>query len=86
VQPEAGAKLHVRAYNAFLEGQLRHSDVTFSSSALRPVLLDLWLGATTTLKSGLGVSYAVHHQTEEIEKGPGARSFTWASIGVAQRF
>ena len=34
VQFEAGAKLHARVYNSFLEGQFRHSDVTFGSSDL----------------------------------------------------
>jgi hypothetical protein len=86
VQIEAGAKLQARVFNAFLEGQARQSDVTFASSELEPILVHLWLGATTTLASGLRVSYSVHRQTEEIERGRGARDFTWASIGIAQRF
>jgi hypothetical protein len=86
VQLEAGAKLHARVYNAFLEGQVRRSDVTFSSSKLEPVLLDLWFGAATVLPNGLNVSYTLHRQTEEIKAGRGARDFTWASIGFAQRF
>jgi hypothetical protein len=86
VQLEAGAKLHARVYNAFLEGQFRDSDVTFPSRALEPVLLDLWLGATLPLTNGATVSYAVHRQTEEIEAGRGSRAYTWASIGFSQRF
>ena len=86
VQLEAGAKLHARVYNAFLEGQFRHSDVTFGSSGLERMLVDVWLAATTVLPSGFSVSYAVHRQTAEIETGRGARAFTWASIGFAQRF
>jgi hypothetical protein len=38
------------------------------------------------LKSGLRLSYTVRRQTEEIQTGAGACSFTWAGIGVAQRF
>lgn len=86
IQLEAGARVRARVYNAFLEGQLRHSDVTLDSSQLEAVLVDLWLGATTVLANGLSVSYAVHRQTEEIETGRGARDFTWASIGFTQRF
>jgi hypothetical protein len=86
VQLEAGLKIHARLYNAFLEGQFRHSDVTFRSSELQPLLVDAWLGATAALARGLSVSYAVHHQTEEIETGRDAHAFTWASIGVARRF
>jgi hypothetical protein len=86
LQLEAGAKLHARVYNAFLQGQFRHSDVAFASSGLNPVLVDLWVGATTALRNGLAVNYTVHRQTREIEAGRGARNFTWATIGVTQRF
>jgi hypothetical protein len=86
IQFEAGARIHARVFNAFLEGQVRHSDVTFKSSELEPVLVHLWLGATTALKNGLSVSYSVHRQTEEIERGRGARSLKWASIGISRRF
>ena len=83
---DAGARLHLRAYNSFLEGQFRRSDVTFASRDLEPVLLHLWAGATTQLANGWNVSYTLHRQTEEIATGRGARSFTWASIGIWQRF
>jgi hypothetical protein len=86
VQLEAGAKVRARVYNAFLEGQFRRSDVTFGSSELEPLLVDVWFGATTVLRNGLSVSYSAHRQTEEIERRRGGRAFTWASIAVAQRF
>jgi hypothetical protein len=86
VQFEAGAKIRARVYNAFLEGQFRNSDVTFASAELEPVLVDVWLGATTVLANGLSVSYSAHRQTEEIERRHGGRAFSWASIGFAQRF
>jgi len=85
-QLEAGAKLHARIYNAFLEGQFRHSDVVYSSHELEPLLVDLWIGATTVLPRGISISYTVRHQTEEIGHGSGARSFAWGSIGIAQSF
>ena len=85
-QLEAGAKLHARIYNAFLEGQFRHSDVVYSSHELEPLLVDLWIGATTVLPRGISISYTVRHQTEEIGRGSGARSFAWGSIGIAQSF
>ena len=86
IQFEAGARIHGRVFNAFLEGQVRDSDVRFESSELEPILLHLWLGATTTLRSGLSVSYSVHRQTEEIQHGRGARNLKWASIGFTRRF
>ena len=78
--------LHVRLYNAFLEGQLRHSDVVYSAHELEPLLVDLWIGATTVFPKGFSVSYTIRHQTEEIARGRGARSFAWGSIGIARTF
>ena len=83
---EAGAKLHARVYNAFVEGQFRHSDVVYSSRELQPLLVDLWIGATSVFPRGFTVSYTIRHQTEEIDRGRGARSFAWGSIGIAQSF
>jgi hypothetical protein len=85
-QLEAGAKLHLRLYNAFLEGQFRHSDVVYSAHELEPLLVDLWLGVTTVFPRGFSVSYTIRHQTEEIARGSGARSFAWGSIGISRSF
>ena len=85
-QLEAGAKLHVRVYNAFLEGQFGHSDVVYSAHELQPLLVDLWIGATTVFPRGFSVSYTIRHQTEEIARGRGARSFAWGSIGISRSF
>src|SRR5690606_8888873 len=49
-QLSAGVNLRVRAYNAFLQGQFRSSDVTYSSTALDHVLVEAWLGLTTVLR------------------------------------
>jgi hypothetical protein len=76
----------VRGYNAFLEGQFRHSDVVYSAHELQPVLVDLWIGAATVFPKGFSVSYTIRHQTEEIERGRGARSFAWGSIGISRSF
>jgi hypothetical protein len=32
------------------------------------------------------VSYQIRHQTEEIARGGGARSFAWGSIGISRSF
>lgn len=85
-QLEAGAKVHLRAYNAFLQGQFRHSDVVYSAHELEPLLVDLWIGMTTVFPKGFSVSYTIRHQTEEIAHGRGARSFAWGSIGISRSF
>ncbi|MBN1239410.1 MAG: lipid A deacylase LpxR family protein [Gammaproteobacteria bacterium] len=81
-----GLTARVRAYNSFLQGQFRDSDVTYPSSRLNRLLLEAWIGLTTVFPNDLRVSYTVRRQTEELEDGRGARSFTWASIGVAKQF
>jgi hypothetical protein len=83
---DAGAKLRLRLYDAFLQGQFRKSDVEFSSGDVNHVLLESWLGVTTVLNDRLSISYTIRHQTKELDAGRGARSFTWASIGIAQQF
>lgn len=80
-----GVRLRARAYNAFLQGQLRHSAVTFSSSELQRLLMEAWIGFTTEFK-GLRISYALRHQTKEIKSGPGSRGLTWAGITITQQF
>ncbi|HEX6994145.1 MAG TPA: lipid A deacylase LpxR family protein [Gammaproteobacteria bacterium] len=86
LQLAAGVSMRVRAYNAFLQGQFRSSDVTLSSSRLNPVLLEAWLGITAVFKNHLSVTYTLRHQTEEIRTGDGSRESSWASIGIAQQF
>ncbi len=85
-QLSAGLNLRFRAYNAFLQGQFRSSDVTHPTSALNNVLVEAWLGLTTVLRNDLSISYTVRHQTEELRSGNGARSFTWAGIAISQQF
>jgi hypothetical protein len=82
---DGGVKVRARAYNSLLQGQFRDSDVEHSTSDLNHVLLEGWIGVTA-LFPRLSVSYTVRRQTEELENGSGSRSFTWAGIGVSQRF
>jgi hypothetical protein len=83
---EAGAKLSVRLYNSFLQGQFRDSPVELSSSQVSRLVGDVWAGVTVALPNDLTIGYSVHRQTEEIETGPASRALTWASIDIAQRF
>ena len=85
-QVAAGVNLRLRAYNAFLQGQFRSSEVTYDASDLNHVLLEAWLGVTTVFRNNLSVTYTLRHQTEELRVGNGAREFSWASIGIAQQF
>jgi hypothetical protein len=83
---EGGLAVRARAYNAFLQGQVRHSDVTFSSSELNHLLLEAWFGLSTELESGLAISYSLRWQSPEIATGTGSRSFSWGTLSFARAF
>jgi hypothetical protein len=83
---EGGLALEVRVYNTFLQGQARHSDVTFASGELNHVLIQAWFGLSTELTNGLEISYTLRWSSPEIAAGAGSRSFSWGSLSFARRF
>ena len=83
---EAGATLRARAYDAFLQGQVRHSDVTFAYDELNHLLLEAWLGFSVVQKNGINVAYTLRWQSAEITEGRGSRSFSWGNLSFTRRF
>lgn len=82
----AGMKLRLRAYNAFLQGQFRHSDHSFAAGELNHVIGEAWWGVTGQFSGGTQVSYAMRYQTAEIREGKGSRDPVWASLTVSHTF
>lgn len=80
-----GARLKVRAYNALLQGQFRHSDVRVASDDFERLQAEVWAGFTTAF-SDWQMTYAVHAASREISSGPGARSLVWASVSLTRAF
>lgn len=76
----AGFDVRARAYNVFLQGQFRHSDVTFGADQLRPLSLEGWIGYTWAFRNGWRLSYVLRAQTSEIRSGPADRSETWGGV------
>ncbi len=74
-----GVKLRARAYNAFLQGQFRDSDVTFASDEIRHLLAEGWLGLTQEIRN-YRLSYVVRYQSKEIKSGAGARAPVWGGL------
>ena len=83
---EAGVAVRARAYNAFLQGQVRHSDVTFAMDELNHGLFEAWLGFSVVQRNGINVSYTLRWQSPEIKDGTGSRSFSWGSLSFTRRF
>lgn len=82
----AGVRVKARAYNAFLQGQFRHSDVRYSFDEIEPVLAEAWIGFVTQLFEQTQVSYTLNYQTAEIRKGPAARDYFWGAVQLSHSF
>ena len=80
-----GARVKVRAYNALLQGQFRHSDVRVASGDIERLQAEVWAGFTAAF-SEWQMTYAVHAASREISSGPGARSMVWASVSLTRAF
>jgi len=82
----AGIRIKARAYNAFLQGQFRHSDLTYGEGDLNPVLDEAWAGVELRSASGWAIQYLARWQSAELRSGIGSRSFLWGSIEIAKSF
>lgn len=79
-----GMALHLRGYNAFLQGQFRHTDRDFTASELRPLVAEAWLGYTRANRTGWRYSYSVRAQSSEIRDGPGDRTVIWGGVVISR--
>lgn len=82
----AGARVTARAYNAFLQGQFRDSDVRYSYSEIEPIVAHAWMGVMTQLFSNTELSYSLHYQTAELRDGKAARDTFWGGVQLAHSF
>jgi hypothetical protein len=82
----AGAKVRVRAYNAFLQGQFRDSAHSFAADEVEHVIGEAWVGLTGELGNGTTMSYSVRYQTAELRDGIGRRDPVWAGVTITHSF
>jgi len=76
----AGAKLRVRVYNAFLQGQFRESPLTYGQDEIRPLLVQVWLGVTRQVDDHNRLSWVWRYQSSEVNTGHGDREVSWGSL------
>lgn len=81
-----GAAVKFRAYNAFLQGQFRHSEVTYSSSELEHGIIEAWVGYTHAFANGYRISYLLRGHSSEVKAGAGDRNVMWGGLTLAQHF
>lgn len=81
-----GARVKVRAYNAFLQGQFRNSVVRYSASELEPLLLEAWVGFAMQLLNQTQLSYSLNYQTSEVRDGIAERDVWWGAVQLTHTF
>lgn len=82
----AGARIRARAYNAFLQGQFRHSEVRYGADDLNVLLAETWAGVVIRRPSGFEIHYLARWGTPELRHGPNARSLLWGSVEFVRSF
>jgi hypothetical protein len=61
-----GLSLKYRIYNVFLQGQFRHSEVTYDPDQLEHLVAEAWIGYTYKFESGFEFSGFVRRRSSEI--------------------
>jgi hypothetical protein len=82
----AGARAKLRAYNAFLQGQFRQSDLTYGEGDANRAIAEAWAGVEWRTSSGWALQYLARWESPELRGGSGSRSFTWGSIEISKSF
>jgi hypothetical protein len=83
---EGGLRLRLRAYNAFLQGQFRHSDHRLIAAEMEHVIVEARVGISATLAHRWKLSLGLVGQTGETRHGPASRRHAWGSISMAHFF
>jgi hypothetical protein len=82
----AGLRLKARAYNAFLQGQFRASEVHYSANEIEPLVAVGWIGLVTPLFEQTQLSYTLNYQTAEVRHGEAARDALWGGMQLSHSF
>jgi hypothetical protein len=82
----AGVRVKARAYNAFLQGQFRHSDVRYSFDEIEPIVAEAWIGFVTQLFRNTQLGYTLNYQTAELRNGSANRAALWGAVQLSHNF
>ena len=81
-----GFSLKARAYNAFMQGQFKDSEVTYHSDELNHGIVEAWVGYTIALNDGYSFTYSIRGHTSELKQGAGDRNVIWGGLLVTKSF
>ena len=79
----AGVNLRLRAYNVLLQGQFRHSEVTYSFSELNHLIGEAWVGAAAAFSNGWQTSFVIRGRTREFEANQSTRH-VWGGLTLTK--
>ena len=79
-----GISVKLRAYNAFLQGQFRDSELSYDSDELNHGIVEAWLGYSLALANGYSFTYSIRGHTSELKRGIGDRSVVWGGILITR--
>jgi len=82
----AGFDLKARAYNVFLQGQFRDSEVTYDSGDLNLGIVEGWAGYTYVFQNGYSLAYSARWQTSELKNGKADRNYFWGTLSISKFF
>jgi hypothetical protein len=78
--------LRARAYNAFLQGQFRDSEVTLSGSDLNHILGEVSVGLSRRFGDAVDADLTLACQTSEIKHGIGAEKICWGGLTIRRSY
>ena len=81
----AGGRLNFRIYNALLQGQFRHSEVTVSNDDMERMVAEYWFGVTGEIAKKYYASIFVRGHTDEF-KGVNARNAAWVGLVFSRAY
>lgn len=82
----AGTAANLRLYNAFLQGQFRHSEVRYSPHEIAPLVFEGWFGVGGELESGLRLAFVLRRQSSSLRTGLADRPFTFGELVGSVKF
>ncbi len=82
----SGVRVKARAYNAFLQGQFRDSDVRYSSDEIEHFLIDAWVGLAMQLADSTELTYTLNYQSSELRDGDAVRDSLWGAVQLTHTF
>lgn len=75
-----GVKLRARAYNVFLQGQFRDSEVELSSNQIEHLNAEAWVGLTWQISNEYRLGYVIRYQTQELKSELESRDLVWGGL------